>query len=180
MTTCRSSTGPPLTQSCNQCGAVYDDGTDCESCFHALLAYENERPAAFGAVHHLTVATYYLQHPAGYTREALAHWREIVGKALAGGDSASIRDLRQLSSKRFEGSKRVREPGASPPAWWPAAWPLTIQSVFTPGIDIDVDSYVHRAREWGRATITRISESESAAISPAAAAPSVRPRARRP
>lgn len=140
-----------MTQSCRQCGAVYDDGADCESSFHALLAYENERPAAFGAVHHLTVATYYLQHPAGYTHEALAHWREIVSLALDG--RASIRELRELSGRRFEGSKRVREAGASAPGWWPAKWPLAIQSVFTPGIDVDVDSYVDRAREWAQATL---------------------------
>lgn len=139
-----------MTQSCNHCGAVFEDGADCESCFHALLAYENERPAAFGAVHHLTVATYYLQHPAGYTHEALAHWREIVGKALAG---ASIRELREFSGRTFEGSKRVREPGASAPAWWPADWPLAIQSVFIPGAIPDVDDYIRQAREWARATL---------------------------
>ena len=94
-----------MTRSCDQCGAVHDDGADCESCFHALLAYENERPAAFGAVHLLTVATYYLQHPAGYTHEALAHWRELIAKSL---DGASVRQLRELSGKRFAGSKRVR------------------------------------------------------------------------
>ena len=139
-----------MTQSCNQCGAVYGDGADCESCFHALLAYENERPPAFGAVHHLTVATYYLQHPAGYTHETLGFWREIVAKALTG---VSIRELRELSGKRFEGSKRAREPGAVPPAWWPSTWPVAIQTVFVPGASPEVDDYVHRAREWAKATV---------------------------
>ena len=139
-----------MTHRCNYCAAVYEDGADCESCFHALLAYENERPAAFGAVHHITVATYYLQHPAGYTHEALAHWRDVVRKALGG---ASIGELREFSGRRFEGAKRVREPGASAPAWWPAAWPLTIQSVFVPGTLPELDDYVHRAREWARATL---------------------------
>jgi hypothetical protein len=148
-----------LTRNCNQCGAAHDDGADCESCFHALLAYENERPAAFGAVHHLTVATYYLQHPAGYTHEALAHWREIVSLALEG--RASIRELRELSGNRFAGAKRVREPGASPPTWWPTRWPLGIQSVFTPGLDVDVDSYVGRARAWGDATLRALDDADA-------------------
>ena len=139
-----------MTQSCNQCGAVYDDGADCESCFHALLAYENERPAAFGAVHHLTVATYYLQHPAGYTHEALAHWREILALSLDG--TATVRDLRDLAGRRFAGSRRVREKNAAAPNWWPTGWSKTIQSVFTPDTTIDVDTYVDRAREWGRET----------------------------
>jgi len=148
-----------LTQRCNQCGATHDDGADCESCFHALLAYENERPAAFGAVHHLTVATYYLQHPAGYTYEALTHWRELVGKALNG---ARIRELRELSGRRFQGAKRVREPGSTPPAWWPAAWPVTIQDVFVPGTTVDVDIYVQRAREWATATLATLNAANPA------------------
>jgi hypothetical protein len=139
-----------LTQSCDQCGAVHDDGADCEQCFHALLAYENERPAAFGAVHLLTVATYYLQHPAGYTREALAHWRELIAKSLGG---ASVRELRELSGKRFAGSKRVRTDGMAAPSWWPRDWPITIQAVFTPDTDVDVDTYVDRARAWAAETI---------------------------
>ena len=142
-----------MSERCKQCGAAYDHGADCESCFHALLAFENERPAAFGAVHHLTVATYYLQHPAGYTNEALAHWREIVGKALNG---VPIRELRELSGRRFGGAKRVREPGSIAPAWWPTAWPIAIQDVFVPGMAADVDTYVHRAREWGRATLAAL------------------------
>jgi hypothetical protein len=139
-----------LTRSCSECGALFAEGADCQSCFHALLAYENERPPAFGAVHHLTVATYYLQHPAGYTPEALAHWREVVRRSL---DGAAIRELREFSGKQFEGSKRVREPGAAAPPWWPAAWPLAIQSVFTPEASPGIDDYVHRAREWARATL---------------------------
>jgi hypothetical protein len=139
-----------LTQDCDQCGAVYDDGADCESCFHALLAYENERPAAFGAVHHLTVATYYLQHPAGYTRETLAHWREILARSLDG--TASVRELRELAARRFAGAKRVRQENATVPDWWPRVWPATIQSVLTPdtAVELDVDTYVDRAREWAR------------------------------
>ena len=148
-----------MTQRCNQCGATHDDGADCESCFHALLAYENERPAAFGAVHHLTVATYYLQHPAGYTHEALAHWRELVGKALNG---APIRELRELSGRRFEGAKRVREPGSTAPAWWPAEWPVAIQNVFVPGTPVDVETYVQRAREWASATLVTLNAANPA------------------
>jgi hypothetical protein len=141
----------PLTRSCDQCGAVYDEGADCESCFHALLAYENERPAAFGAVHHLTVAAYYLQHPAGYTHESLAHWREIIARTLDG--TATVRELRELSGRRFAGSKRARAPGASAPDWWPRVWPMTIRDLITPDTSIELDAYVDRARDWAGATL---------------------------
>jgi hypothetical protein len=152
-----------LTQSCNHCHAVHEDGADCESCFHALLAYENERPAAFGAVHHITVSTYYLQHPAGYRPEVLDHWREVIRKALAG---ATIRELREFSGKAFEGSKPVREPGATPPGWWPSSWPLTIQSVFVPDAIPDVDDYVDRARQWARATLDALDAAEASSDAP--------------
>lgn len=148
-----------MSQRCKECGAVYDDGADCESCFHALLAFENERPAAFGAVHHLTVATYYLQHPAGYTHAALAHWREIVRKALTG---VPIRELRELSGRRFGGAKRVRDPGSTAPPWWPAAWPLSVRDVFAPGAELDVDTYLRRAREWGRTTLAALDAAQPA------------------
>lgn len=112
--------------------------------------YENERPAAFGAVHHLTVATYYLQHPTGYSHETLAHWRETVARSLDG--TATVRELRDLAGRRFAGAKRVREEGQSAPNWWPRAWPRTVQSVFTPETSLDIDAYVIRAREWAHAT----------------------------
>ncbi len=52
---------------CPECGAP---DSACEARFHELLALEFEE-AGYGAVHHLTVATYMLQHSSKLTRERL-------------------------------------------------------------------------------------------------------------
>ena len=59
---------------CPECGAP--DST-CEARFHECLAQEFEE-AAYGAVHHLTVAAYMLQHSSKLTREGWLHERELL------------------------------------------------------------------------------------------------------
>ena len=135
---------------CPECGAPQLPGNECLTCFHALLAFENERPHAFGAVHHLTVASYYLQHPTGYAFDVLRAWRDVIADTLDG--RASIRDLLRRASREFEGAKRAREPGAVAPAWWPRMWPLTVQSVIVPDEPPDVQTYVTHARAWAAET----------------------------
>lgn len=57
---------------CAECGAE-----DCRTCFDAFLTLEFTDPA-FGAVHHLTVAAYMLQHSSQLTREGWLHERELL------------------------------------------------------------------------------------------------------
>ena len=132
---------------CPDCGGMQPPGASCRECFDALLAYEFERPAAFGAVHHLTVASYYLQHPKGYSLETLEAWREVV---KAPQDSRRTqRDLLDAMSARFEGAKRVRDSRASIPGWWPASWPKTVRDAFDPNAPLpEVAAYVEAARAW--------------------------------
>lgn len=134
---------------CAQCGVEYDDGFDCESCFHALLAFENENPPAFAAVHHLTVIAYSVQHPEGYSREALDAWREFLDVSLSGG--ATPTQLLDRARRKFGGSQRVRDQKAKVPSIWPKQWPVSVQEVFRPEEHIGVDAYVERARAWARA-----------------------------
>jgi hypothetical protein len=145
---------------CDQCGAARVRDSDCIACFHALLAFENERPAAFEAVHHLTVATYYLQHPRAYTADALTFWRDAIRASLE--ESTSSDEIRRRASLRFEGTTRVREPTAVPPVWWPSEWPITVQSVLQPGEDIEVAEYVERARGWARETLDALNRAHQA------------------
>jgi len=135
---------------CAECGAEQPEGGACRACFHALLAYEAERPAAFGAVHHLTVATYFLQHPAGYTPRALDAWHALVDDALGG--RASVAELRERMGREFAGAARTREPGATPPTHWPARWPLSVRDVIDPRQPLpEPDEYVARALRWAAA-----------------------------
>src|SRR5438046_3095322 len=100
---------------CPECGAQQLPGKECVTCFHALLAFENERPHAFGAVHHLTVAAYYLQHPGGYAFDVLRAWRDVIADTLDG--RSTTRDVLRRTSRQFAGAKRVRAPGAVTPTW---------------------------------------------------------------
>ncbi len=61
-----------MSLTCLQCGANYSSGETCEERFNALLVKEMEN-AAYGAVHHLSVPCYMLQHNA-YSREG---WRLV-------------------------------------------------------------------------------------------------------
>lgn len=57
---------------CPECGAP-----DCETRFNECLAREFE-DAAYSIVHHLTVASYMLQHSSKLTRAGWPHERELL------------------------------------------------------------------------------------------------------
>jgi hypothetical protein len=134
------------TTPCDQCGAM-GAGVDCLAAFHGLLAYENENPPAFAAVHHITVPAFYLQHPRGYKRETLGLWRQIIADVLAG--KATQRDMYQQMRSAFDGKRRVQDESADVPDGWPRRWSLTVQDAFDPeGKMPSVDSYVESARRW--------------------------------
>ena len=134
-------------RACDQCAATQPDGASCRDCFDALLAYENERPQVFFAVHHLTVACFYLQHPRGYRHEVLAAWRSLLADALD--DATPIPTLRQRMGRQFTGAKRVRDALAAVPPGWPASWPMTVVDVLDPREPLpSEEEYVARARQW--------------------------------
>lgn len=134
---------------CPDCGAPQPAGESCEDCFHALLAFEAERPAAFGAVHHLTVSCFYLQHPRGYAPATLRAWRQLVADALDG--RTNVGRIRARNASEFGGGSKVREAGAAPPLDWPREWPLHVRDVFVPGHAPTIDDYVRSARAWASA-----------------------------
>lgn len=140
---------------CAECGAPQVDGASCRECFDGLLAFEHQQPAAFGAVHHLTVATYFLQHPRGYTAEVLRAWHALLADALDG--RATIAELRRRHGRQFGGAARVRSSRPDVPAGWPADWPSHVRDVFDPRAPLpSVNDYVARAGRWAadvRATL---------------------------
>lgn len=170
-------TTAPVTQ-CSECGAQHADGESCRACFEALLAFENERPPAFGAVHHLTVACYFLQHPAGYAPAALTAWRELLAEALDSRNGPS--EFATRMRRRFDGAARVRESGAEPPSWWPRAWPMTVRDVLRPNEHPpSIEAYIDRAHRWAaetRAALAHARESDIGQESGIAKPTSARPR----
>jgi hypothetical protein len=142
---------------CAGCGAPADGGASCRDCFDALLAYENEHPPAFGAVHHLTVACYFLQHPAGYGAEILRTWHELLRASLVAGERPH--ELQRRMGRRFAGSAKVRDPHASPPAHWPREWSVRVADVLRPGQQPAIEDYVTRANAWAAATLATLDAS---------------------
>ena len=63
---------------CPECGAP---DSACEARFHECLALEFQDPG-YGAVHHLTVTAYMLQHSSKLTREGWLHQRELLREFL--------------------------------------------------------------------------------------------------
>jgi hypothetical protein len=63
---------------CPECGAL---NTLCQSRFDAFLALEFTDPG-YGAVHHLTVSTYMLQHSSKLTKEGWLYERDLLREFL--------------------------------------------------------------------------------------------------
>jgi len=142
---------------CDQCGASFAEGATCEERFHELLAFEHAHPDAFGAVHHLVVATYGLQHPRGYTDAALAGWRTLIATTI---DSrAALSMMRRRMREDFDGAARVRDPEATIPPWWPRVWPMSVHHVMAP--PVEPAEYVARATAWARSVVEALNAAET-------------------
>ena len=144
---------------CAECGDATVGDVTCLDCFHALLAFENERPEAFGAVHHLTVACYFLQHPAGYGADILTAWQDVLAAGRAGTERP--RELQRRMGRRFGGTTKVRDATGQPPDWWPRAWTMHIRNVLTPGDAPTNDEYITRARRWATETLCALERARS-------------------
>lgn len=143
---------------CADCGAPVADGDTCRAVFEQLLAHESALPEAFGTVHHVTVAAYSLQHPRGYSHDAIRMWRVIIGESLDGLSTPA--NFLERARARFGGGLRVREPGAEPPDGWPREWPMTALDAVTPPDETpSAGGHIERVRRWAasiRATLDEL------------------------
>ncbi|MBI3942354.1 MAG: hypothetical protein HY326_05020 [Chloroflexi bacterium] len=64
---------------CSLCGGEFPSAEQCGERFDACMDLEFENPAAFGAVHHLSVACYMLQHNA-YSRDVWLEARKMIAQ----------------------------------------------------------------------------------------------------
>lgn len=60
---------------CAECGTLLTDGDTCRAIFERMMAREFQEFATYGAVHHLSVLCFNIQHPAGYSDD---YWRYAV------------------------------------------------------------------------------------------------------
>ena len=141
--------------SCPDCGAPIEENGSCRSLFDELLAHEYVFLAAFGAVHHLTVAAYYLQHPRGFSRASIRGWQSILAEALDG--TAMPAEFLRRARARSDAKVRIRERDAEPPEGWPRAWPMTVADVVVPpGEAPNADGHIRRVTEWAKAIRTTL------------------------
>ena len=114
-----------------------------------MLFWENEEPSR-GAVHHLMVLCYYLQHPRLYSTEGLAHGRHLLADFVERGLSPS--DARQRNSARVDSGRRewavTARPGNQGAYERPVAWTMTAADVVSGG----ADGYVENVQAWAVAT----------------------------
>lgn len=132
---------------CPDCGAPTADNASCRSLFDELLAHEYVFPTAFGAVHHLTVAAYYLQHPRGFSRAAIRGWRAIITESLDG--TATPAEFLRRARAQPHVKVPIRERDAEPPDAWPRTWPMTVaDAVVPPGEEPNADGHIRRVTQW--------------------------------
>lgn len=70
-----------MTPPCPDCGARLPAAETCRERFGACLSLEYQHPDTFGAVHHLAVMCYSLQHN-GYSRDAWLDARAMLARCL--------------------------------------------------------------------------------------------------
>jgi len=90
-----------MIMNCPECGAP-----DCEARFNECLALEFSN-AAYGAVHHLTVAAYMVQHSSKLTRAGWLHERSLLKEFLIENKPPAYirkqnRDLVDSSKRNFK------------------------------------------------------------------------------
>jgi hypothetical protein len=110
---------------CPECGAP---GSACEARFHEFLAMEFTDPD-FGAVHHLTVAAYMLQHSGHLSREGWLGMRQLLREFLI--DNTSPTYIRQHNKDKVaSGARSYKIKSATgQPVSHKVAWQKTICDV---------------------------------------------------
>ena len=103
---------------CPECGAP---DSACEARFHELLALEFEE-AGYGAVHHLTVATYMVQHSSKLTREGWIYERDLLRGFILDHKSPDlirkqIKDLVDSGKRKFKITSKDGSPKIARMEW---------------------------------------------------------------
>ncbi|MBN2469282.1 MAG: hypothetical protein JXN59_01060 [Anaerolineae bacterium] len=142
---------------CPECGAVWRDGLTCRDHFDQMLAWEFQDPGGAGAVHHLTVLCYNLQHPRVYSPEglrwALAQLVDFLTKDL------SLSQARQRMSENADSGTRAFKITGTPDSYGryarPVEWPITIGDVAAGGLT----DYGQHVSAWADSVLEALRQS---------------------
>ena len=133
---------------CAQCGAIYPSGETCQERFEACLALEYENPAAYGAVHMLTVASYMLQHNL-YSRQGWLEAHQIVAQTLH--SEITPAEIRNKYQRELDSGRRTWSvtKGEKLKDFAAIHWSCTIA-------DIQLDNpeqYIDSVKQWAMAVL---------------------------
>lgn len=132
---------------CPLCGAPLGPET-CEARFHACLALEYEHPTAYGAVHHLTVLCWMLQHN-GYNQQSWLAARHMLAQFVHSHISPAA--MRQQNGRSLNGRSPASSllKGPKLPQFASLVWSRTLA-------DVRLDTpehYVADVRLWASAIL---------------------------
>lgn len=138
----------PRMEPCPECGTP-----DCQARFDSCLALEFSDPA-YGAVHHLTVAAYMLQHSSKLTKEGWLEMRTLVRAFLVENKPpARIREERKDSVDRGKRQFKIKsKTGAR--VIEKSTWTKTICDVRAENAEI----YCADIAEWAKFTLEESEE----------------------
>jgi hypothetical protein len=142
-----------MTTNCPECGASQ---TSCKTRFDEFLVLEFT-DAGYGAVHHLTVTAYMLQHSSKLTREGWLHMRGLLHEFLIENKPPEFirkrnRDLVDSGKRTFKIASRDGSPVINK-----STWTKTILDVRTENAEV----YCADMSAWVRSVLD---ESEAIAI----------------
>ena len=131
---------------CPECGAAE---ILCQTRFDEFLALEFT-DAGYGAVHHLTVAAYMLQHSSKLTREGWLHERELLREFLVKNKPPAF--IRKQNKDLVDSGKRTFKIKSidGKPVINKSAWMKTILDVRTESAEVycaDVTAWARSVRE---------------------------------
>ncbi len=146
---------------CPECNADWKDGLTCRDHFDQMLAWEFEDPGGAGAVHHLTVLCYNLQHPGIYSPEGLDWAKTLLVDFMT--NDLSISEARQRQSIDADSGTRTFKITGTPDSHGryahPVRWSITIGDVASRGLD----GYGDRVRAWAASILAALQNSANIA-----------------
>ena len=133
---------------CPECGAP---DNQCQKRFDEFLVLEFTDPG-YGAVHHLTVAAYMVQHSSKLTREGWLHERELLREFLVENKPPAF--IRKQNKDRLDSGKRTfkikSKDGA--PVIDKTTWTKTILDVRTENAEV----YSEGVAAWARSALEEV------------------------
>ena len=137
---------------------MHRNDTTCENNFHQMLYWEHENPAN-GAVHHLTVLCYHLQHPHLYSQRGLEEGMNLLVEFVERG--TSLMQIRKQNAERVNSKNRnwnIKASADSHGAYiHPVHWTMTGVDVVAGGID----NYCENVRAWAESMLKNLQETEN-------------------